>query len=442
MISSASTSRTLIVLFTLVFFSIASILWFYAGGAKSTFTLSPTELTYRYIDDTPMGGDTRGIVTTDESGNAVLSCTLGEAYKWPFCEVAISISDDVTQGVDLTHYHSLVIEAAYKAPMPNERLRVYLRNYNPQYSSVEDPVSMKFNGLEYNPSDVLSEYTLPLNAFQVLSWWIADRNLALEHAGPELTNVPLIEIATSSTPAIGDHVLVIKSIRFEGLWLSESQLFRGITSLWLLVVVVILALKYRQSRLTYKQERSRAERLKSINMALKQKSETLSVLATTDALTGLRNRLDIYEALEERITSRADRSCTVLCIDIDHFKRVNDTYGHDMGDRLLVLAADIMRESASGGDVIVRWGGEEFVIFCPKRNLAQASFLAEKIRWAFEAATWPHGELLSCSIGVSSMRQASIAAMIADADDALYRAKNGGRNRVEVFAESLIPADA
>ncbi|WP_245621602.1 GGDEF domain-containing protein [Enterovibrio calviensis] len=442
MTSSASSSRTLIVLFTLVFFSIASIIWFYAGGAKSTYVLSPTELTYRYIDDTPMGGDTQGDVTTDDSGNVVLGCTLGRAYQWPFCEVAISIRDDVTKGVDLTHYHSLVIEASYIAPKPNERLRVYLRNYNPAYSTVDDPVSLKFNGLEYTPSETMSEYTLPLKAFQVLSWWIAGRDLALKHSGPELNNVPLVEIATSSTPVFGDHRLEIKSLRFEGLWLSESQLFRGLTSLWLVVVVVILALKYRQSRLTYKLERSRAERLRTINVALKQKSETLSVLATTDALTGLRNRLDIYEALEERITSRADRSCTVLCLDIDHFKHVNDTYGHDMGDRLLVLAADIMRESASGSDVIVRWGGEEFVIFCPKRNLAQASFLAEKIRWAFEAATWPHGELLSCSIGVSSMRQASIAAMIADADDALYRAKNGGRNRVEVFAESLIPADA
>ncbi len=78
------------------------------------------------------------------------------------------------------------------------------------------------------------------------------------------------------------------------------------------------------------------------------------------------------------------------------------------------------------------------MIFCPSRNLAQASFLAEKIRAAFEQTEWSHGQPLTCSVGVSSMREGSIAAMIADADDALYRAKQSGRNRVEVFAESLV----
>ncbi|WP_407333053.1 GGDEF domain-containing protein [Enterovibrio sp. 27052020O] len=422
----------------LLFLSLAIIVWFYAGGARSTYTVSPTEFNFRYIDDTPMGGDTQGTVTLDENGHVVLSCNLGSGYKWPFCEVAVSLSADAAKGIDLTHYHSMVISAAYKSPEPNQRLRVYLRNFNPDYSRIDDPVSLKFNGLEYNPSVLMSEYVLPLKAFQVLSWWISDLDVPLEHAGPELDNISLIEIATGSAAVLGEHELVIKSIRFDGAMLSESKLFQGITFTWLFTIMVLLTVKYMQSRRIYNLERSRADRLRAINVALKQKSETLSVLATTDALTGLRNRLNIYQELEMHITSREDRSCTVLCLDIDHFKRVNDTYGHDMGDKLLVNAAKIIREQANSRDVVVRWGGEEFMIFCPKRNLAQASFLAEKIRAAFECSSWAHGEPLTCSIGVSSMREASIAAMIADADDALYRAKQQGRNRVEVFSETLI----
>lgn len=431
-------SRTLFVIFVLLFFSVAAISWFISGGAHSTYHISPTEFQFRYIDDNPMGGDTLGEVYQNEDGDVVLDCELGKAYRWPFCEVAISLTPSAMRGVNLDNYHSMVIEAAYKAPAPNQRLRVYLRNYNEAYSTLEDPVSLKFNGIEYNPTDTFSEFVLPLNSFQVLSWWISDLAVPIEHAGPELSNISMIEIATGSAPVIGHHELIIKSIRFEGQMITEAGFFRVLTFAWLATAMILLMVKYWQSRLIYRRERYRAERLKQINNALKQQSETLSIMATTDALTSLRNRMNIYPELDKLIGARTNRACTALCLDIDHFKQVNDTFGHDMGDKLLIATARLLKECASGTDVVVRWGGEEFVIFCPSRNLAQASFLAEKIRAAFEQTEWSHGQSLTCSVGVSSMREGSIAAMIADADDALYRAKQSGRNRVEVFAESLV----
>ncbi len=431
-------SRALIAIFVLLFFSVATVVWFFVGGAKSSYVISPTDFEFRYIDDTPMGGDTHGRVYINEEGDVALECELGAGYRWPFCEVAISVSPSVTRGIDLKNYHSMVIEAAYKAPAPDQRLRVYLRNYDEAYSTTDDPVSLKFNGIEYNPTESMSEIVLPLNSFQVLSWWISDLDIPLEHAGPDMTNISLIEIATGSAPTIGSHELTIKNVRFEGMMVTEAELFRALTFIWLATATFLLAVKYTQSRRVYDAERRRANRLKAINTALKQQSETLSIMATTDALTGLRNRMDIYRELEKALASTNGKNCTALCMDIDHFKKINDNYGHDMGDKLLVSAADVLRESVSSSDVIVRWGGEEFVIFCPNRNLAQASFLAEKIRSAFETTEWPHDAELTCSVGVSSMREGSIAAMIADADDALYRAKQNGRNRVEVFAESFI----
>ncbi|USH04114.1 GGDEF domain-containing protein [Grimontia kaedaensis] len=425
-------------MFVLLFFSVATVVWFFIGGAQSSYVISPTEFQFRYIDDTPMGGNTKGRVYTKDDGSVALECELGSAYRWPFCEVAISLSPSVTHGIDLANYHSMIIEAAYKAPAPDQRLRVYLRNFNDAYSITEDPVSMKFNGIEYNPTEEMSEIVLPLNSFQVLSWWISDLDIPLEHAGPDMSNISLIEIATGSAPTVGKHELTIKNIRFEGVMVTEAGLFRSLTFIWLATATVLLAVKYLQSRRVYDLERRRANRLKAINTALKQQSETLSIMATTDALTGLRNRMDIYPELEKALASTDGKNCTALCLDIDHFKKINDTYGHDMGDRLLICTAEVLRESVSTSDVIIRWGGEEFVIFCPNRNLAQASFLAEKIRAAFETTDWPHDAELSCSVGVSSMREGSIAAMIADADDALYRAKQNGRNRVEVFAESFI----
>lgn len=431
-------SRTSLAVFVLLFFSIAAIAWFLSGGARASYAISPADFEFQYIDDTAMGGNTTGKVYQNEQGNAVLDCVLGTDYRWPFCEIAISVTPMVKRGINLENYHSMVIEAAYHAPRPDQRVRVYLRNFNEAYSDVNDPVSMKFNGLEYNPSDTMTEFVLPLNSFQVLSWWISDLAIPLEHSGPELSNISLIEIATGSAQVIGRHQLEVKSIRFEGQVISEAAFFRALSTVWLLTAMLLLSVKYWQSRRVYNAERRRTERLKEINNSLKQQSQTLSIMATTDALTGLRNRTNIYHDLDTRIGSRRERSCTALCLDIDYFKPINDTYGHDMGDKVLVAVASLLRECASVNDVVVRWGGEEFVIFCPQRNLAQASFLAEKIRAAFESNHWPHDESLTCSVGVSSMREKSIAAMIADADDALYRAKQAGRNRVEVFAETLV----
>ncbi|WP_232313400.1 GGDEF domain-containing protein [Enterovibrio coralii] len=423
----------------LAFFSLAAVTWFYVGGAKSEYVISPSDYDFRYIDDTPRGGDTLGTVSSAKDGKgAVLQCTLGEGYKWPFCEIAISLTKKIQNGIDLSNYHSMVIEASYKAPAPDQRLRVYLRNYNEEYSNTEDPVSLKFNGIEYGPSETMGEFVLPLNSFQVLSWWISDLNVPLKNAGPELNNISLIEIATGSAPVIGDHTLTIKSIRFEGLMVTEAQLFRTLTFMWMTVVMIILGLKYWQSRVTYAKERRRADKLKKINSSLRQQSETLSVLATTDALTGLRNRTEIYPVLHKHLKASKKQHCSALCIDLDHFKAVNDTYGHDMGDRLLVDTAQILRDATSTSDIVVRWGGEEFVVFCPTRNLAQATFLAEKIRYAFENYSWSHGESMTCSVGVASTSNSNVAALIADADDALYQAKQAGRNRVEVYVEALM----
>ncbi|WP_283130671.1 GGDEF domain-containing protein [Enterovibrio norvegicus] len=424
----------------LFLFSLSAVVWFYAGGASSHYVISSDEVQYRYIDDKGVGGNTLGAVTQNADKSVTLGCQLGEKHRWPYCEVAISLSDDIRDGIDLTHYHSMVIEGSYLAPQRDQRLRVYLRNYNEAYSSVDDPVSLKFNGLEYNPTLENSEVALPLKAFQVLSWWISDLAVPLEHAGSELTNVSVIEIATGSAPVIGEHRLNIESIRFEGVMISEAQLFKNLTFMWLVAALIVLCVKYWQSLKVYKEERVRSARLLAINEQLKQQSETLSIMATTDPLTGLRNRMNVHRDLEQTMSRKARRECTALVIDIDHFKRINDTFGHEMGDRILIDVATLLKNRSMSTDIAVRWGGEEFVFFCPDRNLAQASFLAEKIRSRFEDNAWPHGETMTCSIGVALLRNDSVAGMLADADDALYQAKQSGRNRVEVYSDVLVTA--
>ncbi|CAB3695305.1 sensor domain-containing diguanylate cyclase [Trinickia soli] len=159
-----------------------------------------------------------------------------------------------------------------------------------------------------------------------------------------------------------------------------------------------------------------------------------------DALTGLYNRRHIDGRLESEYNSwtRHHETFAVLLFDIDHFKRVNDTYGHPTGDAVLRNIAAIVSPQLRSSDILARYGGEEFIVVLPHCDEAGAAVVAEKIRAAIEndALEASTGALkVTVSVGgcVSTDGLTSVAALVAQADQALYDAKHGGRNRVCLF---------
>lgn len=165
----------------------------------------------------------------------------------------------------------------------------------------------------------------------------------------------------------------------------------------------------------------------------------LEVLAHTDPLTQVLNRraLTVRLASELERARRYDSVLTLLMVDLDHFKKVNDTYGHLVGDEVLREVATLLQNEIRSVDVVARYGGEEFVVVLPETSLVGAMTFAERIR-EHVAATSFAGSLvdalqLTCSIGVSSYPSTTINTvddLFARADEALYRAKADGRNRV------------
>ncbi len=189
----------------------------------------------------------------------------------------------------------------------------------------------------------------------------------------------------------------------------------------------------------------RIEQLQSRVHAMEKESEALRSLlasehaaATTDALTGLPNRA----AYEDRLDNEYRRwelvggNLAMIVLDIDHFKRINDTYGHRAGDKALSLLAKIMRAQVRGKDFLARYGGEEFVMVLPDADVSAALSVAQKlIAAAREAPFNHHGERvpLTLSAGVAGLRpQESPQTLFERADAALYRAKQQGRDRVVV----------
>lgn len=167
--------------------------------------------------------------------------------------------------------------------------------------------------------------------------------------------------------------------------------------------------------------------------------KALRAAAHGDPLTGLANRRRAAHALEGFLDEarRTGLPCAVLVLDIDHFKRVNDRYGHETGDRVLREVAQRLSGGLRAGDALCRWGGEEFVVVAPATGALEAHRLGERLRRRVADAPLRGGYRLTLSVGTAVAGEGDRpAALVARADAALYRAKRAGRNRT-VAAEPL-----
>jgi diguanylate cyclase (GGDEF)-like protein len=164
-----------------------------------------------------------------------------------------------------------------------------------------------------------------------------------------------------------------------------------------------------------------------------QKINSLEEKASTDALTGLFNKgkFNAVVAQEMELALTTTMPLSLIFLDIDHFKRVNDTYGHDTGDYVLKEIAKILVDSVRKGDFVARWGGEEFIITLQAITANQAKIVAEKIRHNIEAHSFIEGGRQTVSLGVTQyIFGESEDKFLKRVDEALYEAKASGRNKV------------
>jgi len=168
-------------------------------------------------------------------------------------------------------------------------------------------------------------------------------------------------------------------------------------------------------------------------LQLRQYNKKLEILSTTDKLTGIYNRLKLDAILEyeKKLFDRYQRPLSIIMFDLDLFKKVNDNYGHKVGDDVLQTVAKIILKNKRNTDSFGRWGGEEFLVICHETDINGAKSLAEKFRQAIEAHRFKTIGSITASFGVSQFEKyESIVRVFNKADDALYKAKNSGRNKV------------
>lgn len=187
------------------------------------------------------------------------------------------------------------------------------------------------------------------------------------------------------------------------------------------------------------------KQLTQINAEIKQKqsvlmamNEALVTVTNTDKLTGIANRKYFHEKLDEhmKLFSQQKTPLSLLIIDIDYFKKVNDTFGHLMGDQVLIGLSSILSEQARAEDVVCRYGGEEFMVILPNTNAEMATEIATQYNQMVHEEKWPDIGKLSISLGVATLASnENEEDFIKHADEALYSSKHKGRNQVTHYNE-------
>lgn len=406
-----------IVLISVILFSLVLILiqHFYLN---TSYTINPKSgLNVYPVTDSIRGGKSKATLEqTDDF--YLMTCHIVEStYQWPFCEIFIELGLDenksVSSPLDLSSYSSVKIDAEYIGESQST-FRFNMRSYHPTFSLVDDNDTWKYTGIEYDAAQVTDN--VPLDVLQVATWWLVEQKIPINLAAPDLENVVAIEFSTGNAIKSGTYKIKVNKIEFYGKIFTYTQVFAFITLVWIVV-----------ASLTVFRNFTRYD--KKLAMYVDKQLE-LKNHAQCDSLTGALNRFGLEQAFDNKWCEYS-----VIFIDIDFFKVLNDTYGHLMGDKILTLISELMNKNTRSSDLLCRWGGEEFIIVCPHTNLASAHSLAESLRFIIANFTWPRGIIVTASFGVAQCQGESFEQLLKRADEALYEAKSQGRNRVNISYE-------
>ncbi|AZN35700.1 GGDEF domain-containing protein [Iodobacter ciconiae] len=356
-----------------------------------------------------------------------LDCQLEEGHRSPYCSINLDLSNG-TKGINLSRYTEITVH--YRYQNPREQVNLIMMNFNPKYSVENDYHSQKFTEIYLPGAMGWSTHTIKWHQFNVASWWIADNKIPPEWADNEFSNIREIRFATGLYPKKTNHQIDLAYIELSGKWINNNTLQLLLLLLWGGSAAFWLIAELRRAMQALQRSNIRQIDLENARQHLQETNQLLTERGMRDPLTLALNREGLSVLLADELPGTL---LSIIFIDVDHFKKINDTFGHNTGDQVLCLLARHIQQQIRPSEKLVRLGGEEFILLCQHTDLSQAEQLAEKLRlWLFNQ-NWPAQITLSCSFGVAErQKDESFEDALHRADLALYRAKAAGRNRLEI----------
>jgi diguanylate cyclase (GGDEF)-like protein len=380
-------------------------------------------------DDRVNGGNSS--IMLEDANKMQWSCILRDSYNYPLCGFEILFDKERTRGIDLRHFNKVRLWLDYQGP--SQTVRISLRNFDPLYSKKEILQSTKYNQIEFNVGLLNGMAEFSLRDFFVANWWVLENKIPPHLSHPQFDNITIFEVQSGSGRPLGKHQFQLHRVELVGQALSTADWYLAIIVFWLGIFLSFLAYRIIKLKDEVVAQRKRESELMEINELLDSRSKALEVQAKTDPLTGVFNRLGIEEAISLGLQEcrKYKKPLSLMMIDIDHFKQINDQYGHDIGDMVLSNFTRFVRQHIRAQDLLARWGGEEFVLVCRDTDIENAHALANKLRSLIASQSLHLDIRITASFGVATLKpQDNIEQLFKAADIALYEAKTAGRNRV------------
>ncbi|WP_185233901.1 GGDEF domain-containing protein [Teredinibacter franksiae] len=337
---------------------------------------------------------------------------------------------DISKGKNFGAYEGVEVHMRYSGSAT--RIRVYMRNHNPVYAVSNKRESGKFLSMTFRVEETITPIRIKLSEFNVADWWITESNVRRQWSSPEFDNITKVGVDFIE---FGTHNVEINKVFLVGKWVRTETLFLQIFTFWLSTFLLegIFRFYSLYKKADHERDLIRELRIREYNMEIEK--EDLQELVDRDPLTEALNRNGLESKIKLLYGLDSAFSCYgLMVLDLDYFKRINDAWGHDLGDKVLKMLAVSVQLSLRHGDVLARWGGEEFIVVCPIAEQAPLADFAEKLRLvASECRVEGEPEIvITTSIGVSvAQRGESFDKVFRRADSALYKAKANGRNCVE-----------
>lgn len=379
------------------------------------------------VADSDIGG--ASTVAWIDQATDHLTCNLKPSYEYPYCGMHFIFDSYFHSGLDLSPYTQLNIQIQYQGGA--KELRVYVRNKD-RFSHSDDIQKAKYISVNVKASEFNRPLTIGMHEFFVAEWWKDQFNVPREEAQLEFDNVVTLGVEIFSPAPFGTHQMAIEKFEFVGPIVPRYLWYLGLLVIWMLGSFVYLVFKLfkitQRSKITVQV----VDELSKQNQSLANEKEKFRALSTNDALTGVKNRHGLYTEYNALISELGSKTkLSIIMMDIDHFKRINDRRGHAMGDEVLTQFSDMLRRNTREKDIVGRWGGEEFIVVCAHANLKQAHSLAEKIRQLVSiTAMGDHKPIMiTMSCGIAEIQAGEeFDKAVARADSCLYEAKKNGRN--------------
>lgn len=409
-------------IFTIAFVLLCiGILLFQFFGPQKSIVITADKYNDVYvIDDRSNRGKSKGWVDITEEGYLFTCKVRPSNYEYPYCQLSLILPDTLNANF-ATHFS---IDAQYLGKN-DELIRIFLRNKSADFNQLQ------ISEMQIRPSKT-GPRVLPLSYFKLATWWQSEYKLDIEQALPRTDAIQEINISTGGNIAIGEYQLLIKRMEFRGKYFSDIQTLLfvlGLTILYLLTVSLIWYMNMRKKLLLAS---NNEHKLRQVNQYLNIEASEYKKLASIDELTKTLNRQGLKPHFDDIITQC--QLVSFIIIDIDHFKQVNDQFGHAIGDEVLKQFSEVLKNNIRSSDQVARWGGEEFLIIAQGVAAKDIIQFSNHLRETITKVSWPKEIALTASFGITHYRGQSISTCIDEADQALYFAKDNGRNQVCHFA--------